>query len=219
MGCTSGKLNANVLTSCSLEEGAGGVKASASPASPAATPASYSAQYPVEGDPSIMQHKSHGTCRQPVQAALRWRVDRALAERICCYNRHGAEPSGYFVKRGVLKEMMRNQKAKRRVGKDVAVALGLSLGALEGQTVFCDTVTGKPLFVAPRGRTLREFERESCVHGWPSFRDEEVVWEHVRCLAGGEAVSVDGTHLGHNLKDSSGNRYCINLVSVAGVAQ
>jgi len=29
-------------------------------------------------------------------------------------------------------------------------------------------------------------------------------------------VSVDGTHLGHNLPDKFGNRYCINLVSVAG---
>lgn len=29
--------------------------------------------------------------------------------------------------------------------------------------------------------------------------------------------SVDGTHLGHNIPDSKGaNRYCINLVSVAG---
>ena len=27
---------------------------------------------------------------------------------------------------------------------------------------------------------------------------------------------LDGTHLGHNLPDGSGNRYCINLVSVAG---
>ena len=82
---------------------------------------------------------------------------------------------------------------------------------------------------------------------------EEVVWENVRCLPGGECVSVDGTHLGHNIpatwrnlncnvfmsrhhddvfvksprallhvripespKDSKGNRYCINLVSVAG---
>ena len=29
-------------------------------------------------------------------------------------------------------------------------------------------------------------------------------------------MSVDGTHLGHNLPDSSGHRYCINLVCVAG---
>eukprot|EP00967_Tisochrysis_lutea_P089910 scaffold128341_cov32-Tisochrysis_lutea.AAC.1 len=29
-------------------------------------------------------------------------------------------------------------------------------------------------------------------------------------------VSTAGTHLGHNLPDAKGNRYCINLVSVAG---
>ena len=52
-----------------------------------------------------------------------------------------------------------------------------------------------------------------------SFRDSEVNWDHVRILPDGECVSVDGTHLGHNLPDASGNRYCINLVSVAGRAK
>lgn len=70
--------------------------------------------------------------------------------------------------------------------------------------------------MAPRGRSVEEFLEESRAHGWPSFRDEEVVWENVRCLPNGEAVSVDGTHLGHDLPDRNGNRYCINLVSVAG---
>lgn len=40
--------------------------------------------------------------------------------------------------------------------------------------------------------------------------------DYVRCLRDGEAVSVSGTHLGHNLPNANGNRYCINLVSVAG---
>ena len=44
----------------------------------------------------------------------------------------------------------------------------------------------------------------------------QVVWANVRVLRDGETVSVDGTHLGHDLPDRSGNRYCINLVSVAG---
>ena len=83
-------------------------------------------------------------------------------------------------------------------------------------TTYYDSVTGKPLFIAPKGRSIDDFIKESKAHGWPSFRDEEVIWENVRCLKNGEAVSVDGTHLGHNLPDSSGNRYCINLVSVAG---
>lgn len=32
--------------------------------------------------------------------------------------------------------------------------------------------------------------------GWPSFRDQEVVWENVRVLKDGETVSLTGTHLG-----------------------
>jgi peptide methionine sulfoxide reductase MsrB len=50
----------------------------------------------------------------------------------------------------------------------------------------------------------------------PSFRDNEVNWENVRVLPDGETVSTAGTHLGHNLPDKRGNRYCINLVCVAG---
>ena len=38
--------------------------------------------------------------------------------------------------------------------------------------------------------------KESVSHGWPSFRDDEVVWDDVRCLPNGEAVSLTGTHLG-----------------------
>ena len=87
----------------------------------------------------------------------------------------------------------------------------------KGPITFYDSVTGKPLFVAPINRSPEDFIRESEVHGWPSFRDQEVVWENVRILKNsGETVSVDGTHLGHNLPDKKGNRYCINLVSVAG---
>ena len=82
---------------------------------------------------------------------------------------------------------------------------------------FYDSNTGKALFQAPQGRSMKEFLEESKSHGWPSFRDEEVLWDNgVRCLQNGEAVSLDGTHLGHNLPDRSGNRYCINLVCVAG---
>ena len=105
------------------------------------------------------------------------------------------------------------------------------------ETTYYDSVTGLPLFIAPRGRTFAAFEAESRSHGWPSFRDAEVrcvtrwlrgvetlrrplrqvVWDNVRVLSDGEAVSLNGTHLGHNLPDRSGNRYCINLVSVAGL--
>jgi peptide methionine sulfoxide reductase MsrB len=88
--------------------------------------------------------------------------------------------------------------------------------AVNGEIEFHDSNTGKLLFTAPRGRTMDQFLKESKAHGWPSFRDAEVNWDYVRCLPNGESVSVDGTHLGHNLPDKNGNRYCINLVSVAG---
>jgi peptide methionine sulfoxide reductase MsrB len=81
---------------------------------------------------------------------------------------------------------------------------------------FYDSNTGHLLFEAPNGRSHDEFLIESQRHGWPSFRDAEVNWEEVRCLRGGETVSLAGTHLGHNLPDKKGNRYCINLVSCAG---
>ena len=64
-----------------------------------------------------------------------------------------------------------------------------------GETTFYDSVSGKPLFIAPRGRTFDAFKwvepfvcplllpwlvctrrsrKESDSHGWPSFRDDEV---------------------------------------------
>ena len=83
------------------------------------------------------------------------------------------------------------------------------------QTIPC---LRQELFQVPVGRSWQDFLDESRQHGWPSFRDAEVVPDRVRVLEDGETVSVDDTHLGHNLADSQGNRYCINLVSVAGVA-
>jgi hypothetical protein len=60
---------------------------------------------------------------------------------------------------------------------------------------FYDSNTGNLLFEAPKGRSHDHFWKESNAHGWPSFRDEEVNWEYVRCLRNGECVSIHGTHL------------------------
>ena len=154
----------------------------------------------VYGDDSIMSQKEHGTTASPVQPDLRYGVSNKLADKISSYNRVFAEMGGYFEGTTFEKEV-REQVAS--TGNPVT---------------FYDSVSGKPLFVAPKGRSVDEFIEESKVHGWPSFRDDEVVWESVRVLrSSGETVSVDGTHLGHNLPDRNGkNRYCINLVSVAG---
>ncbi|CAM9323441.1 unnamed protein product [Heterosigma akashiwo] len=147
----------------------------------------------VYGDESIMSQKAHGTSETPVQQNLLYGVSRDTADRICNFNRHYAEHSGYAWQTNWLTDVDKST-----------------------ETTYFDSNTGKPLFTAPRGRSFEDFERESRAHGWPSFRDEEVNWEFVRVLPDGEAVSVDGTHLGHNLPDRKGNRYCINLVSVAG---
>ena len=151
----------------------------------------------VMGDESIMRPKAHGTSNTPVQQNLRWDCDYDTADRICNFNRHYAEYRGYWRTTPFVKEAMEDYEAN-------------------GEVKFYDSNTGKLLFVAPKGRSMDDFIKESISHGWPSFRDKEVVWENVRCLSNGEAVSVDGTHLGHNLPDFSGSRYCINLVSVAG---
>lgn len=119
----------------------------------------------------------------------------SFVNRICNFNRHYAEHSGYFE--GMTKFM------------DEARSTGNAI-------TFYDSNTGLPLFIAPRGRSMEDFLVESRAHGWPSFRDQEVNWEQVRVLPDGETVSLAGTHLGHNLPDSKGSRYCINLVSVAG---
>mmetsp|Transcript_10813 Transcript_10813/g.12884 ORF Transcript_10813/g.12884 Transcript_10813/m.12884 type:complete len:178 (-) Transcript_10813:202-735(-) len=157
-------------------------------------PASTSGKYPLTCDESVMSKKKNGTTETPPVKPLRWGCNWDKANEICCYNRHYAEHSGYFML----------TKWKDEVDKN-------------NPTTYYDSVTGKPLFRAPIGRSFEDFLKESIAHGWPSFRDEEVIWDDMRCLKNGEAVSLAGTHLGHNLPDKNGNRYCINLVSVAAM--
>merc|ERR1712100_437405 len=148
----------------------------------------------VMGTEDIMSPKVHGTSDTPVQSDLRWNCDVKTADKICNFNRHYAEHSGYFQTTAFLSE----EKGDKPID-------------------FHDSNTGKLLFHwRPENRDFKSFVKESLAHGWPSFRDKEVNWDYVRVLPDGEVVSVDGTHLGHNLPDHTGNRYCINLVCVAG---
>lgn len=89
-----------------------------------------------------------------------------MPNSICNFNRHYAEHAGYWESTSFLKEAQQ----------------------VEGEIDFFDSNSGKLLFTAPRGRSFSEFVRESKSHGWPSFRDNEVNWEYVRILPGGEAV-------------------------------
>ena len=149
----------------------------------------------VMGDEAFMSQKGHGTAAAPVQQDLRWSCSPKIADEICNFNRHYAERGGYWER---STSFLRDEEQT------------------DGEITFYDSNSGEPLFFAPRGRSYEQFVRESKGHGWPSFRDDEVNWERVRVLPDGETVSIDGPHLGHNLPDRNGNRYCINLVSVAG---
>jgi hypothetical protein len=152
--------------------------------------AAQSSEYPVYADESVMSKKAHGTSDKPVMHNLRWNCDYETADRICNFNRHYAEFAGYWNSQtDFLKYVKENYKEGDEPIK------------------FYDSVTGKLLFQAPVNRTMEAFLKESASHGWPSFRDDEVNWEYVRCLRDGEAVSVTGTHLGHNIPDANGNRY------------
>jgi hypothetical protein len=109
------------------------------------------------GDETIMSPKAHGTSEQPVQSDLLYGVSNKLADKISNFNRHFAEMGGYF---------------RSTDFEDIVLDA-------KGPVTFYDSVTGKPLFVAPIGRSAEDFIQESEVHGWPSFRDEEVgsdVW-------------------------------------------
>ena len=104
------------------------------------------------GDEDIMSPKAHGTSEKAVQDDLLYGVSNKLADKICNFNRHFAEMGGYF---------------RSTPFEDVVLEA-------KGPITFYDSVTGKPLFVAPIGRSAEDFIAESEVHGWPSFRDQEV---------------------------------------------
>ena len=86
-----------------------------------------------------------------------------MADRISNFNRHYAEPSGYWTKvTSFVQEI------------DNAAAASKAPGSAPKPIQFYDSVTGKPLFVAPVGRSFEDWKKESLSHGWPSFRDNEV---------------------------------------------
>uniref|UniRef100_A0A7S0AFQ0 Peptide-methionine (R)-S-oxide reductase n=1 Tax=Minutocellus polymorphus TaxID=265543 RepID=A0A7S0AFQ0_9STRA len=117
------------------------------------------------------------------------------ADHICCHNHRLAEYRGYLE----APEVRLFDKLDPTV-----------------EHVFYDSVCGLPLFVAPRGRTFEEFQEESIHHGWPSFRPAEIISENVIIHDDGRMESRCKTHLGHNLPKGGVDRYCIDLVCIAG---
>jgi hypothetical protein len=126
----------------------------------------------------------------------------SLAEAICCDIRYRgyAETPGTYARPDVLLFKHMN---------------------LSGETTFYDPVCGIPLFIVPRGRNISSFIEETKEHGWPSFRDAEIVNGNVLnetkngTLTKG-VKSKCGTHLGDNLPLGGHNRYCLDLSCVSG---
>lgn len=139
------------------------------------------------------------SCNSSIQSTLRFGCTTmmATAQDICCHNTRFAEPRWYF--------------------KDAGGPGGLFAHLdRNGVSTFYDSACGIPLYSAPVGRSFADWEAESLGHGWPSFRREETFMENMVFRASGEIESTCGTHLGHNIPDVTGDRYCIDLVCIAG---
>ncbi|GMH64423.1 hypothetical protein TrRE_jg6949, partial [Triparma retinervis] len=115
-------------------------------------PISFFAPYPAQAegsspivysDDSIMDKKEHGTTSIALDPSkLQYNVDPSLANKICSFNRHFAEPAGSFENNEAYMRAISNLK--------------------DGETLtFYDSVYNTPLFTAPVGRTKEEFLQES----------------------------------------------------------
>lgn len=148
-------------------------------------------------------------CNHAVQSNLRYNIstfnesqffsNESLAVSTCCDRRMQslAEPQFLF--------------------ESPAIRLFSVLNKSAGVTTFYDSACGVPVFRAPVNRTMAEFEQDTNEHGWPSFRDGEVIVENVRTLKDtGYVVSSCNTHLGSFLPDTKGSRWCIDLSCISG---
>ena len=61
--------------------------------------------YPIYIGEEVMKPKAHGTCEKPAMLNLRWKCSHDTADRICCFNRHYAEHSGYWESTEFLNEV------------------------------------------------------------------------------------------------------------------
>lgn len=144
--------------------------------------------------------RSHGTCDIAVQDDLNFGVSFHTSDRIACFNKRNVEVKGYAFQpehNSWISKVQKNFKANKT-------------------TQFLDSVSGLPVIEVPVDRTDEEFIDESRNYGWLSIRDKELNRTNVVIEDDGRTVSVNGTHLGYNFPDTKGNRYSINLVSVAG---
>ena len=176
--------------------------------------------------------KGHGTSAVPIQKDLRWKCDVETADKICNYNRHYAEYAGYWER--ATSFLQEESEASGEItfydsntgkalfygprGRDWTAFVRESKAhgwpSFRDSEVNWDYVRVLPKCAAQSLHSSRLTPGRLRVVASRLSRVHRPLPSHV-CRSG-ECISVDGTHLGHNLPDGSGNRYCINLVSVAG---
>jgi hypothetical protein len=176
--------------------------------------ATASASAPAAAELRGRPPSAFDTCSAAVQPNLRFNIssrtepevpvsvdpDESLATAVCCDSRAApfAEPQFLFL------------------APDIALFSKLPA---TGATTFHDSVCGVPLFTAPVGRSLADFQADSQAHGWPSFREGEVSAHVIVNKTTGVVKSSCGTHLGTYLPDDKGARYCIDLSCISGNAK
>jgi hypothetical protein len=182
-----------------------------------------------------------GTCKVPVKDSLKWGVESKEAGRLSCFNRHyvtywdqtnfkkqlskkltaqtedigATKPRHYWDKSGPSG----NSESLHTWKKHPEFLADAEEAEVEGRKmVFYDSVSNKPVFVAPRGRDMKSFMQETKKNGKPMFTPEEVVQDNVRILPDGAIVTTDGAHLGAFkwAKENNGKRFTVNLTAIAG---
>jgi hypothetical protein len=164
---------------------------------------------PTNGRPAA----KFDTCKGGVQSPLRFGIsgrndtqgipvavdaNESLAEAVCCDSRVALYAEPQFLYSAPDINMFSKVDAT-------------------GVTTFYDSVCGLPIFKAPIGRTFAAWEADTKDHGWPSFRDGEVILDNVVTdKTTGRVTSKCGTHLGSFLPDAKGSRWCIDLSCISG---
>lgn len=159
--------------------------------------------------------KEFDTCKGQVQSNLRYNMSQfttpagipvdingteSLATAVCCDSRTKVFAEPRFLFQNPYVDLFQKLDASR-------------------VTTFYDSVCGLPLFKAPVGRTFSEFKADTTEHGWPSFREKEIISENVITDKNGFVYSKCGTHLGSYLPDGKNNsipRWCLDLSCLSG---
>ena len=150
----------------------------------------------------------NSTCSGPIQANLKYNLsNRPIPDGLPIYN-----PNESLAEAICCDPLYRGLAEPQYTYADPDIQLFQHMNS-SGETTFYDPVCGIPLFIVPRGRNFSSFMEETKNHGWPSFRDEELVDGNVfnETNKGGRGVrSKCGTHLGDNLPEGGKNRYCLD---------